>query len=67
MACPHFADQETSGTTALCSAIIVPFKPSLTERMDYCETGLHRSCPLYRCVSQDLSHAIHQEVSRAIG
>jgi hypothetical protein len=67
MSCPHFVDQETSGPTALRSAIIVPFKPSLNERMEYCETGLHRSCPLYRCVSQDLSHAIHQEVARAIG
>lgn len=67
MASPHFADQETSGTTALCSAIIVPFTPSLTERMEYCETGLHRSRPLCRCVSRDLSHAIHQEVARAIG
>ncbi len=67
MACFHFADQEPSGTTALCSAIIVPFKPSLNERMEYCETEPHRSCPLYRCMSQDLSQAIHQEVARAIG
>ncbi len=67
MACFHFADQETSGTTALCSAVIVPFKPSVTERMEYCETGPHRSRPLHRCVSKDLSQAIHQEVARAIG
>ncbi|TAJ07349.1 MAG: hypothetical protein EPO61_15445 [Nitrospirae bacterium] len=67
MSCPHFADHETSGTTALCFGIIVPFKPSLNERMQYCETGLHQSCPLYHCAGKDLSLAIHQEVARAIG
>lgn len=67
MTCPHFADQETSGTTALCSAFIVPFKPNISERMEYCETGLHRSCPLHRNAGSDLRLAIHQEVARAIG
>lgn len=67
MSCPHFVGQETSGTTALRSAIIVPFKPSSHERVEYCETGFHRSWLLHRCVSKDLSQAIHQEVARAIG
>jgi hypothetical protein len=67
MSCPHFVEEQDTGTSPLCFAVIVPFEPSLIERIDYCTTGRHRHCPLYRNASNDLSLAIHREVARAIG
>ena len=67
MRCPHFTDEETTKTTDQCLALIVPFEPSLIDRIDYCTTGRHRSCPLFRNASSDLAVAIHREVERAIG
>ncbi|MEW6545245.1 MAG: hypothetical protein AB1411_16775 [Nitrospirota bacterium] len=67
MRCPHFIEERTTGATSLCIAVIVPFEPSTIERIDYCTTGRHRHCPLYRNASNDLSLAIHREVARAVG
>jgi hypothetical protein len=66
MKCPHFVDEETTGTTAQCFAASVAFEPSSIEQMKHCMSGRHRLCPLYRYASRDLSLAIHREVARAI-
>lgn len=67
MKCPYFVDRPTIGTTAQCFGVVVPFEPSTIDRIDFCASGRHRHCPLYRQASGDLSLAIHREVSRAIG
>jgi hypothetical protein len=67
MKCPHFIEEEMPGTMGLCLGVVVPFEPSRIDQIDYCTTGRHRHCPLYRNASSDLSLAIHQEVTRAIG
>ena len=67
MKCRYFVGEETTGTTALCFGVVVPFEPSRIDRIDYCTTGRHRHCPLFRNASSDLSLAIHREVVRAIG
>lgn len=67
MNCPHFEDERMSGTTAQCVGVIVPFEPSRRDQIDFCTSGRQRHCPLYRSASQDLSLAIHREVTRAIG
>jgi hypothetical protein len=67
MTCPYFVHRQTSGTTALCFGIVVPFEPSSTDQVDLCTSGRHRHCRLYRKACDDLSPAIHREVARAIG
>lgn len=67
MKCPYYVEEETAGTSALCLGVTVPFEPSRMDQIDYCATGRHRRCPLYRNASSDLSLAIHQEIARAIG
>jgi hypothetical protein len=67
MHCPHFAEKEQTGVTALCLAVILPFKPTAAEQQDYCKSGLHEACSLHRTARRNLSRAIHQEVARAIG
>lgn len=67
MKCPYYVEEETTGTNALCFGAVVPFEPSRIDRIDYCATGRHRHCPLYRNACRDLSLAIHREVARAIG
>ncbi|MEK6617452.1 MAG: hypothetical protein AABY90_02030 [Nitrospirota bacterium] len=67
MKCPYFVDHRTTGTTSQCFGVIVPFEPSSIDQIDFCTSGRHRWCPLYRNASNDLSLAIHREVARAIG
>jgi hypothetical protein len=67
MKCPYYIDDAITGSTAMCFGVVVPFEPSRIDQIDYCTTGRHRHCPLYRNAGRDLSLAIHQEVSRAIG
>ena len=67
MWCPYYADEESTGTTAQCFGLIVPFEPSTIDRTQYCTTSRHRYCPLYRNACSDLSIEIHREVARAIG
>lgn len=67
MKCLYYVEEETTGTSALCLGVVVPFEPSRIDQIDYCTTGRHRRCPLYRNAASDLSLAIHREVARAIG
>ena len=67
MWCPYYTDEETTGTTAQCIGLVVPFEPSAIDQSEYCTTGRHRRCPLYRNACSDVSLAIHQEVTRAVG
>jgi hypothetical protein len=67
MQCPHYAEEEITGGTAVCFGAMVPFEPSRIDRIDHCTTDRHRRCPLYRNASSDLTLAIHREVARAIG
>lgn len=67
MKCPHLMDRKVTGTTAQCYGVVVPFEPSSAERIQYCATGRHRLCPLYRNATSDLSLSIHREVARAVG
>ncbi len=67
MKCPYYVEEETTGTTALCLGVVVPFEPSRIDRVEHCTTGRHRQCPLFRDAGSDLSLAIHREVARAIG
>ena len=65
MKCPYFTDEQASGT-AECRATIVPFEPSTIDQVDYCATGRHRVCPLYRNACGDRSLSIHQEAMRVL-
>jgi hypothetical protein len=56
-----------AGTTAQCFGLIVPFEPSTIDQTEYCTTGRHRYCPLYRNACGDLSLRINREVERAVG
>ena len=67
MKCPYFVDQKVTGTAAQCYGAVVPFEPSSAERDQYCATGRHRICPLYRHACSDLTLSIHREVARALG
>jgi len=67
MKCPHYVEEETAETNALCLGVVVPFEPSRIDRIEHCTTGRHRHCPLFRNACSDLSLAIHREVARAIG
>ena len=67
MKCPYFTGDEIAEATAMCFGAVVPFEPSRIDRIEYCTTGRHRHCPLYRNAGNDLSLAIHREVARAIG
>ncbi len=67
MKCPYFVDRRITGTTSQCVGVVVPFEPSSIDQRDFCTSGRHRHCPLYRHAGNDLSVAIHREVARAIG
>ncbi len=67
MWCPYYADEESTGTTARCFGLIVPFEPSPIDQTYYCTTSRHRHCPLYRNACSDLSLRINLEVERAVG
>lgn len=67
MKCPYYAEEEITGTSALCLGVTVPFEPSRIDRIEHCTTGRHWHCPLFRNAGSDLSLAIHREVARAIG
>jgi len=67
MNCPYFVADESTGTTAQCFGLIVQFEPSTIDQVEYCTTGRHRQCPLYRNAGSDSSLAIQREVARAIG
>ena len=67
MKCRYYVEEDSTGTTDLCVGTEIAFEPSRIDRIDYCTTGRHRLCPLYRNAGSDLSLAIHQEVARAIG
>ena len=67
MKCPYYAEEEITGSAAVCFGAVVPFEPSRIDRIDHCTTGRHRHCPLYRNADSDLSLAIRLEVARAIG
>ena len=66
MKCPHFVEEHRS-MSALCLGVVVPFEPSRLDQLNFCRSGRHRHCPLYRNAVDDLSLEIHQEVARAIG
>jgi len=66
MKCPYYRQVRVTGTTPLCLGAPVSFEPSQTD-LEYCTTGRHRWCPLYRDAKRELSFAVHQEVARAIG
>ena len=65
--CPYYVDRATTGTHPQCWGVVVPFEPSSLEQRQFCSSGLHRHCPLYRQANRDLTLAIHREVERAIG
>jgi hypothetical protein len=67
MRCPYFVATSLTGTSTRCYGVVVPFEPSSAERAQYCVTGRHRLCPLYRNAANDLSLTIHREVTRAVG
>ena len=67
MKCPYYRNDEATGATALCHGVVVPFEPSRVDQSEYCTTGRHRRCPLFRNAGSDLSLSIHREVARAIG
>jgi hypothetical protein len=67
MRCPYYADDESTGTTAQCFGVIVPFEPSPIDQTYYCTTSYHRHCALYRNACSDLSLRINREVERAVG
>jgi len=67
MKCPCFVEEDITGTTPQCFGLLIPFEPSSIDQSDYCTTGRHRSCPLFRNASSDLSLAVHREVARAVG
>ncbi len=67
MKCPYYVGPQITETQSQCYGVVVPFEPSSNERDQYCLTGRHRLCPLYRHAVSDLSLSIHREVARAIG
>jgi hypothetical protein len=65
MKCPYFLDEHLN-PTAECRATIVPFEPSRIDRIDYCLTGRHRYCPLFRNACNDRSLPINHETTRSL-
>lgn len=57
--CPHCVNGQTSGAILLCDEAIEPF--------DFCTSERHRACPHEWNTSENLTLAIHREVTRAIG
>ena len=65
--CPHYVDGQTAHAASLCVGGRMPFEPSASVQTEWCLTGWHDNCRLYRTLSAELSQAIHQEVIRAVG
>lgn len=67
MKCPYFVEGPTTETASQCLGVVIPFEPSSVDELQYCTTGRHRYCPLFKSAGRELSLAIHHEIARAIG